>query len=262
MVAMQREHELKVLTAMMEGEEKERTRLARELHDGVGGILSATKMHLSVLRQEQSQPTTSSKFDHTVSMLDSASKEIRAISHNLSPDILQHYELDAALANFCRSVSNAALQVDFYSLGEPPRLKSNYKLIIYRMVQELVNNIIKHAGASHAMVQLSQYDNILSITVEDDGAGFVQKESTGIGLLNLQARARNINGQLNIESTPGSGTTVYLEFDATTFMEAPVFLSTAVLIYPPTFKKVSQLLLGVAGWLVKKRLINFVCFYC
>ncbi len=228
MVALQREHEIKVLTAMMEGEEKERTRLARELHDGVGGILSATKMHLSVLRQEQSRPESSSKFDHTVSMLESASQEIRSISHNLWPDILQHYELDAALARFCKSVSNAALQVDFYNLGDPPRLKSSYKLIIYRMVQELVNNIIKHAEASNALVQLSHHDHLLSVTVEDNGAGFVQKEITGIGLLKLQARVRNINGQMNIETSPGSGTTVYLEFDATTFMETPVCLSAAV----------------------------------
>jgi signal transduction histidine kinase len=228
LAALKQESELKVLMALMEGEEKERSRLARELHDGVGGILSATKMHLSILKNEEAVPERSNKFDHTVSMLDNASQEIRTIAHNLSPDILMRYELDAALENFCQKVSNEKLQVDFYFLGEPLRLKNNFKLIIYRIVQELVNNIIKHAEASHALVQLSLHEQVLSITVEDNGRGFNLTENKGLGLHNLKSRVQDIGGQLNIESSEGNGTTVYLEFDTNPFLEKHIFLSTAV----------------------------------
>uniref|UniRef100_UPI002102E65A sensor histidine kinase n=2 Tax=Cesiribacter sp. SM1 TaxID=2861196 RepID=UPI002102E65A len=188
----------------------------------------ATKMHLSILKSEEAVPERFQKFDHTVSMLDSATHEIRTIAHNLSPDILIRYELDAALENFCQKVSNPNLQVDFYFLGEAPKLKNNFKLIIYRIVQELVNNIIKHAEASHALVQLSQHEQVLSITVEDNGRGFNMTDGKGMGLHNLKTRVQDIGGQLNIESSEGNGTTVYLEFDINPFLEKQIFLSTAV----------------------------------
>ncbi|AHM60313.1 integral membrane sensor signal transduction histidine kinase [Flammeovirgaceae bacterium 311] len=228
LTALKRESEMKILMALMEGEEKERSRLARELHDGVGGILSATKMHLSLLKDEEQQPERFTKFNHTVLMLDNASQEIRTIAHNLSPDILMQYELDAALESFCQKVSNPNLQIDYYFLGEAPRLKNNFKLIIYRMVQELVNNIIKHANATHALVQLSYHEQVLSITVEDNGKGFTQTEGKGIGLQNLKNRINDIGGQLTIESSEGKGTTVYLEIEVSSFLDNQVFLSTAV----------------------------------
>ncbi|WP_255650966.1 sensor histidine kinase, partial [Cesiribacter sp. SM1] len=97
-----------------------------------------------------------------------------------------------------------------------------------RIVQELVNNIIKHAEASHALVQLSQHEQVLSITVEDNGRGFNMTDGKGMGLHNLKTRVQDIGGQLNIESSEGNGTTVYLEFDINPFLEKQIFLSTAV----------------------------------
>ncbi|AHM62679.1 histidine kinase [Flammeovirgaceae bacterium 311] len=226
--ALRQEGELKVLMAMIEGEEKERSRLARELHDGVGGILSATKMHLSVLQNEMDWAGHAQKFHHTSSMLDAASREVRTIAHNLSPDMLIRYELDQALASFCKSVSNPALQVDFYYLGESIKLKSNFKLVLYRMVQELVNNIIKHAHASQALVQLSLHEHQLCLTVEDNGVGFETGEGKGIGLDNLRARVKDMHGELSIDSAPGKGTTVYAEFDITPFLEKAITETTAV----------------------------------
>jgi signal transduction histidine kinase len=226
--ALRQESELKVLMAMIEGEEKERARLARELHDGVGGILSATKMHLSMLRNEAALLEHLQQFEHTSSMLDSASQEVRTIAHNLSPDMLLRYELEEALANFCKTVSNPHLQVDFYYLGESIRLRNNFKLVLYRMVQEMVNNIIKHAQASHALVQLSHHQQVLSLTVEDNGVGFEAKEGKGIGLLNLQERVKNMHGHLSIDSSPGNGTTIYVEFDLTPYLEKDTSEQVAV----------------------------------
>ena len=226
--ALKQESEMKVLMAMIEGEEKERSRLARELHDGVGGILSATKMHLSVLKNEPSMVDLSQKFSHTTALLDSASREVRTIAHNLSPDILLKYDLEQALTSFCHSVSNDYLQVDFYYLGEPLKLKNNFKLVLYRIAQELVNNIIKHSGASHALVQLSHHDQFLSLTVEDNGMGFTPQENKGIGLSNMQARVKDMSGQFSLESAIGKGTTVYIEFDVTTFIDHESSLIAAV----------------------------------
>jgi tetratricopeptide (TPR) repeat protein len=139
---IQKQNEIQVLTAMMEGEEKERSRLARELHDGVGGILSATKMHLSILRNDEISVIDTAKLEQPVSMIDYASQEIRTIAHNLSPNILLHSDLDKAIKHFCQSVSNSALHVDCYVLGEFPQFNHSFKLVIYRIIQELINNIM------------------------------------------------------------------------------------------------------------------------
>ena len=228
LMALERENELKVLMASVAGEEKERNRLARELHDGVGGILSATKMHLSVLRNEQDLSPHLHKFDQAASLLNSASREVRSIAHNLSPDLMLKYELDEALAIFCRSVNNDYLKVDFYALGEPLKLKNNFKFIIYRIVQELVNNILKHAEASHALVQLSHHDQVLSLTIEDNGKGFDAQKNSGMGLLNLKTRVQELNGQLNLETSPGEGTTIYMEFDLFPFINKDAALTSTI----------------------------------
>lgn len=225
---LQKRNELQVLNAMIEGEEKERSRLAKELHDGVGGILSASKMHLSIIRDEEQMGPRLALLENIVSLLDQASQEIRTIAHNLSPNILLMYELDVAISNFCQRISNTGLNVEYYFLGEMPKLNNRFKLVVYRAVQELLNNVIKHAKADHVLVQLSQHDNILSLTVEDSGIGFSKNVSKGIGLVNLREKIKDLNGQLTIDSEPAKGTTVHLEFDITAFKENPVFEPSSV----------------------------------
>lgn len=154
---------------------------------------------IRILRGSRRSSTT------PLSLLDSASQEVRSIAHNLSPNILKTYDLDVALFIFCESVSNISLQIDFYAINNIPKFKNSFKLIVYRTVQELINNIIKHSKADHALVQISQYDEILSLTIEDNGIGFIQNESKGIGLYNLRSRIRDMNGQLTIISQPGEG---------------------------------------------------------
>jgi signal transduction histidine kinase len=207
-----------VLEAMMSGEEKERARLAKELHDGIGGILSATKMHLSILNNENPFPEKATKFADTLGMLDSAFKEIRSIAHNLAPEILWKHGLNKALFLFCERVSNERLEVEYYMVGEIPRLQHNYKLIIYRIVQELINNVIKHSQATNAFVQLTHHENFMTITVEDNGIGMEEKESNGIGMDNLRSRIETLKGELNISSEKGRGTTFYIEFDVADFL--------------------------------------------
>lgn len=210
---LRKQNELQVLNALVEGEEKERSRLARELHDGVGGILSASKMHLSIIQEEDQYGAQSGALNNVSSMLDQASQEIRAIAHNLFPDILLTHDLNAAISNFCQRMRNAGLNIEYYCLGEMPRLNNRFKLMVYRAVQELVNNVMKHAKADHVLVQLSHHNNIMSIVVEDNGTGFDPAGPKGMGLLNLEDKIKNLDGNLTIESAPGQGTTIHMEFD-------------------------------------------------
>ena len=210
---LSKQNELQVLNALIEGEEKERSRLARELHDGVGGILSASKMHLSIIQDEAGAPRWSDHLSNISAMLDQASQEIRTIAHNLFPDILLMHDLNVALGNYCQRMRSSGLNVEYYCLGSVPPLNNRFKLAVYRAVQELINNVIKHSQADHVLVQMSCHQDVLTVVVEDNGIGFDQQNTTGIGLLSLRDKVRHLDGKLLIDSAPGKGTTVQMEFE-------------------------------------------------
>jgi signal transduction histidine kinase len=212
---LEKQNEVRVLTATMEGQEQERTRLARELHDGVGGILSAAKMHLSIVSDNDQH------LGDAMSMLNHASQEIRTIAHNLSPNIILMNELDTAVEEFCNRMKSERLVIDCYTIGKVPRLKPAFKLCVYRTVQEIITNVIRHAGASRVLVQMSISDNVLLLSIEDNGRGFDPAMNRGNGLMNLESRVKEMNGEMHIQSSPGSGTAVQLEFDTTAYLESP-----------------------------------------
>lgn len=224
---LRRQNEVEVLNALVEGEEKERSRLARELHDGVGGILSASKMHLSIIHEEARLGSQAAyQIENVSSMIDQAAQEIRTIAHNLFPDILVMNDLDVALANFSERMRSAGLNIDYYCLAPIPPLDNHFKLIIYRAVQELVHNTIKHAKAEHVLVQISLRDDIMTIVVEDDGKGFHSHVAKGMGLINLEKKVKNLDGQLIIESAPGQGTCIQIDFKISTFAKQKVIAKT------------------------------------
>ncbi|SEW25714.1 tetratricopeptide repeat-containing sensor histidine kinase [Chitinophaga arvensicola] len=213
---MEIEKTLQVLEAMMQGEEKERTRLSKDLHDGVGGLLSAVKMHFCALKYELTFLQQDKGFHHALGMLDDAIGEVRKTAHNLMPDILSRMGLAGALELFCRNVSHSRkLNISFYTSGDIQRFRGNFELTVYRIVQELINNIIKHAHATTALVQLTGHEQLLTITVEDNGVGFENSahNTAGMGLKNLRARIKSLNGHLTLTATPGCGTTAYIEFN-------------------------------------------------
>jgi signal transduction histidine kinase len=213
---IEKERTVQVLEALMQGEEKERVRLSKDLHDGVGGLLSAVKMHFSAIKHEQEVLRNNPAYAHAVHLLDDAITDIRKTAHNLMPETLYRLGLREALQTFCNNISySGTLQVSFYSTGEIGRFKPNFELSVYRIVQELVNNIIKHSRANEALVQLSQHDSLLAITVEDNGVGFNQQsaQQRGNGLTSLQSRIRALNGNIAIDAANGQGTTAYIEFD-------------------------------------------------
>ncbi|POY36757.1 hypothetical protein C3K47_10390 [Solitalea longa] len=215
LIALDKEKEVQLLEAMINGEEKERTRIAKDLHDGVGGMLSAAKMHFSVIKNENPQMNNIQGFDTALSLLDESATEVRKTSHNLMPELLLTHGLKEALALFCQRINNPLTYVEFVALGDIPRFKQSFELSVYRIVQELVNNVIKHSEAKEAIVQISCHDELLSITVEDDGKGFNQNGTSknGIGLSSLHSRVESFNGSMKIDSEEKKGTTIYLEFD-------------------------------------------------
>lgn len=215
-IAREAAREVQTLEAMMRGEETERVRIAKDLHDGIGGLLSAVKMRFSTVKNEYPDLKASASYQQAINMLDDASADVRKTAHNLMPDMLTRFGLDEAVQVFCSNVSmRNELVVNYQSVGQIGRYHDSFELAIYRIVQELVNNIIKHANAHEALVQFTRQDNVLTISIEDDGVGFDlnPKTSTGMGLNSVKSRVQALNGLIDIDSAPGRGTAIYLEFD-------------------------------------------------
>jgi signal transduction histidine kinase len=212
---IEQEKEIQLLQAVMQGEEKERGRIAKDLHDGVAGMLAAVKMHLGTLETEIQGLSEKKGYQKGISLLNETTYEVRKTAHNLMPEVLMKFGLEEALRRYCDNISNSsALAVQFDTLGDLPRYKVNFELSVYRIVQELLNNIIKHARATSAVVQLSHQEDILYITVEDNGVGFQTKQKKdGVGLASIESRIKAMNGNIVIEGDSGSGVSAYLEFE-------------------------------------------------
>jgi signal transduction histidine kinase len=213
--SIQHQKELQLLQALMQGEEKERSRIAKDLHDGVAGMLAAVKMHFSSIPGSDDLMQVEG-YQQGMKLLNEATQEIRKTSHNLMPEVLLQHGLDEALRRYCNNVNNSkVLQIQYDSWGEIGRFHDSFELSVYRIVQELINNIIKHSKATQAIVQLSQQEEILSISIEDNGIGFSGNDNgkDGMGLRSLQSRIEAMNGKLEVESSQQSGVSAYLEFE-------------------------------------------------
>lgn len=202
------------LTAMLEGQEQERGRLARDLHDGLGGLLSGTKINLSQVVDRIHRPERI-EVEQSLSQIDSAVNELRRVAHNLMPDLLKKYGLEESLLDYAARMTNPNLEVSTQFLHYTGRLSEEQQLIIYRIIQELVNNAVKHAHADQILIQVVEEDDKLAVTVEDNGQGFdVQsaQEKKSAGLLNIQSRISFLKGNLDIQSSSQLGTTVEIDF--------------------------------------------------
>ncbi|WP_118973279.1 ATP-binding protein [Taibaiella koreensis] len=211
---LERGQEINQLKAMMDGEEKERIRIARELHDGIGGMLASIKMNIAVFKEEYPALQAAATLQRITGMISGTASEVRRTAHNLMPDALNRRNLKEALLIYCEQHNHNNLQLEF-QYHVPIVLKKSAELFLYRIVQELLQNILKHAEASYAAIQIILHENILGITVEDNGKGFDHTEASyGSGLENIQARVAALHGNLLIDSTRGRGTIVQLQFDS------------------------------------------------
>lgn len=216
---LETEKQLTATEAVLKGEEQERTRLAKDLHDGLGGMLSGIKYSLSNVKENLIMtPDNAQAFERSIDMLDSSIKEMRRVAHNMMPEVLVKYGLDTALKEFCGEIDRSGvIHTNYLSINmEAVEIPHITAVTIYRIVQELVNNIIKHAAAKNILVQahISLQEKLLAITVEDDGKGFdiaALGQQGGIGWKNIQNRVEFLKAKLDVQSAPGKGTSVMIE---------------------------------------------------
>lgn len=214
--SLQQQQRIAVASALLNGEERERQRLARDLHDGLGGMLAGVKIHLSELAFSSPQEQETPALQKIIRQLDSSVRELRHIAHNLMPESLVRSGLEVALNDLCESSGNESTKVVLQMMNIATDIPKPTQLLLYRIVQELLSNVLKHARASEVFVQCSQSEDIFYITVEDDGAGFDQElvnHRKGIGLDNIRHRVDFLKGRLEIDSNPGKGTIVNIEIN-------------------------------------------------
>ncbi|GAA4373671.1 sensor histidine kinase [Hymenobacter koreensis] len=220
------------LEAALLAQEEERRRIAADLHDAVGTMLSIVKLHLSAL------PDTAATYEMTA-MLDQAISEVRRISRNLLPAVLEKFGLSFAAEALCRAAGGGAARVLLHQTGNPRRLLPHHELAVYRVVQELLGNGLKHAQASQIEIILDFAPDRLSVEYSDDGVGFelaatdalpLPGTRTGLGLTNLRSRVALLRGTMRHESAPGAGTRVWVSFPAAYLPAGQAVTSVAVAI--------------------------------
>jgi signal transduction histidine kinase len=215
---LETQQKLTATEAVLKGEEQERSRLAKDLHDGLGGMLSGIKYSFNAMKGNLIlTPETAQAFERSMDLLDSSIKEMRRVAHNMMPEALVKFGLETALKDFCNDINQTgALQLSYQSIGfdQQENIEQTKAITIYRIVQELVNNSIKHGAASKVLVQLSKEANKILLTVEDDGIGFdsaTLKQARGMGWSNIQNRVEFLKGQVDVDSKIGTGTSVHIE---------------------------------------------------
>jgi two-component system NarL family sensor kinase len=211
---MEQEQQLKFSQAVLQGEEQERRRLARDLHDGLGGMLAGAKINLSAQIEDTFSQNQRTELEKITLQLDHSVTELRRIAHNMMPVNLLKFGLTTALKDLCESLMSDNTHIDFQALGIEDSLREEVQLHIYRIVQELLSNAVRHAHAGNIILQCSQNDHLFFITQEDNGKGFdlaTASNAKGIGLSNIKNRVGFLKGKIDIDSVPNEGTTINIE---------------------------------------------------
>ncbi|QEC51602.1 signal transduction histidine kinase [Anseongella ginsenosidimutans] len=215
---MEQHQQLTFANAMLEGEERERKRVAKDLHDGLGGLLAGVKLNLSSWAAHKAIPQQDSRLAHITGQLDNSIKELRQIARNLMPEALLKFGLEAALRELCESVITGDLRINFEAFNIERSLPLTSQVTIYRIVQEALANALRHAEASDILVQCSQNKGRFYITVEDNGKGMngsANGRKTGLGLDNIKNRVAYLDGKLEIISAANEGTALNIELNVT-----------------------------------------------
>ena len=206
-----KQQDLKV-KAVMEAEENERQRIAQDLHDGIGQMMSAAKMNLSAFESGMAEMKDDQKLnlERIISLVDDSCRELRTVSHIMMPNALLKNNLDMAIKDFVSKLSGRELEVHVYTERLDQRFESNLETMLYRVVQECVHNAIKHAQATTLDISMVRDKDGITGTIEDNGKGFDinSEDFDGIGLKNIQTRIAYLKGTVDIDSSPGRGTVV------------------------------------------------------
>ncbi len=212
---IEQQHQLTITTAMLKGEEQERNRIARDLHDGLGGMLAGVKINLSGLAGATVQDMDPG-LNKVIGQLDNSVNELRRIARNMMPETLLKFGLETALKDLCESVMAEQMHVDFQSFGIETDIPLEKQITIYRIVQEILSNAVRHAQATRIVLQCSQNGDTFFVTAEDNGKGFntdAREQKQGMGLSNIRNRVDYLKGKLEIVSAINEGTTINIELN-------------------------------------------------
>ena len=207
------------LNSLIEGQEAERLRIAQDLHDGLGGLLTTVKAHFNSIQREIENVRTLNVYAKTNQLIDEACVEVRRIAHDMVPYSIKISGLEGALEDLKQSIitRGPACELEIHHV-DPAKIPENKSNMIFRIIQELTNNAVKHANASRIFIQLIQHENTLHIMVEDNGKGFDINQvvsNRGLGLKSIDSRVNYLGGKINFDSSPGHGTIANIEIPLT-----------------------------------------------
>lgn len=195
------------ISSMIQGQEKERMRIAQDLHDSLGGLLTTIKMHFERLHIKIEEWANIEGTENMEQLIEKASSEVRRISHNMAPRTLNLSGLEAAIGDLATEINAAGeMNVSFEWHGK--EIPEQDQIMVYRIVQETCNNAMKHSKATNLLIQMNVFEDGYNILIEDDGQGFGGDEKQGMGLKNIKSRATIIQAEVEIDSTPGQGTSI------------------------------------------------------
>lgn len=208
--------ERRLLNAIINTEETEKKRFANDLHDGLGPLLSTVKMSLSALAPRVTDPVGKDILSNTTHVINEALGTIKEISNNMSPHVLTNLGVASAISAFAAKInSTKSMYIDFRTNMEGERFDTDKEVVLYRAACELINNGIKHSGASKIEMDLHRHQKIITLQYLDNGRGFdtdtlTSEEAKGMGIPNIETRVRSVDGVFVIESARGKGTSALI----------------------------------------------------
>jgi hypothetical protein len=207
-----KEQELTAIDAMIEGQEKERQRIANDLHDDLGGLMATVKLHFNALKDKDSPEL----FEKTNTLIEEAYQKVRTVAHAKNSGVIAKQGLLKAVQNMAEKISASnKIHIDVIDHGLDNRLENSLELTLFRIIQELITNVIKHAEATEVTIHLTNHDDTINIMVEDNGKGFNQNQMTknnkGMGISSIDKRVEHLDGKMTIESEKLKGTTVIID---------------------------------------------------
>ncbi len=206
---LQNKKQRELLLAISETQTEERKRIAQDLHDSIGGSLALTKSKFEVAKKNLKAP--SPEMDSALTTLERATNQVRQISHNLMPGELVRFGLVAAINTLIENLNKDEINAQFHSNQDKERLEPLKEIQLYRIVQEALQNVLKHAEANNLFIQLNRHKEHLTLMIEDDGKGIVDSSEEGMGLKNIKQRVQLLKGVFTVDSTPAQGTILNIQ---------------------------------------------------
>jgi signal transduction histidine kinase len=210
---LRKQNESRVLSAILRTEENERLKFAKELHDGLGPILSSVKMAISALSRSITKENDKKIVENTAKLIEESLISLKEISNKLSPHVLNNFGLLKAIESFISKLgTSSGIHIDLQSNIENKRFDYNIEVVLYRVVCELIANTLKHSGANNISILLTEKNNQIELKYIDNGIGFDEKmleaQTSGMGYSNIKSRIKSLNGVFEIETKPNEGVNV------------------------------------------------------